>query len=200
MGIDYLVKKGHRLVGLVIPKIGTHSEIRYRLWLSRMEQEFQASGIDIDPDSLVVRAEIGDTDDILKERIEPPLIMQPSDDNFASYSSFNIGMRAGLSYLSSKNPATAFICFNDDVAYGFIRVLEKNGLNVPEDISVMGIDGIYLRDWFEKSVTTVCIDAENIGAVATNVMIDILENKKAKYMNWTCPSILEGETVKHIGG
>jgi DNA-binding LacI/PurR family transcriptional regulator len=195
MGIDYLIGKGHQKIGFVMPQRGKYSELRYKLWKDRMEQEAKALGLDVELDGLVVRAEIGDTDDLLKERLDPPLILQPSDDNFADYSSFNIGMRAGMRYLNSGNPATAFICFNDDVAYGFMRVLEKNGVRVPENISVMGIDGIYLRDWLEKSVTTVCIGAENVGAVAANVMIDILENRKPKYMNWTSPRILEGETV-----
>lgn len=31
-------------------------------------------------------------------------------------------------------------------------------------------------------------------------MIDILEDKNPKYINWTSPRILEGETVKDITG
>lgn len=196
MGIDYLMARGHQRIGLILPEHGKHSKIRYKLWKNRMEQEASYAGAKVNVDALVVRAEIGDTDDVLI--LEPPLITQPSDDNFAAYSSFNIGKRAARRYLEGKNPATALLCFNDDLAYGFIRHVEKNGVRVPGDISVMGIDGIYLREWFEKKVTTVSIDVENLGATSVDVLIDILEDKKPKYINWTVPKILEGDTVKSI--
>lgn len=198
MGIDYLMEKGHRKIGMVLPAKGKHSELRYRLWKARMKQNIRDFALNINLDELVVRAEIDDNDNMNIDHPDPPLILQPSDDNFANYSSFNIGKRAAKKYLESKNPATALLCFNDDIAYGFIQGVEKSGLCVPDDISIMGIDGIYLREWFEKKVTTVSIDPENLGVLVTDVMIDILENKNPKYMNWTSPKILEGETVKTI--
>lgn len=198
MAIDYLVEKGHRRIGMVLPERGKHSEIRHTLWKARMKQIKREYNMNMNLEELVVRAEIDDTENMEIIHPDPPLILQPSDDNFANYSSYNIGKRAANKYLESKNPATALLCFNDDVAYGFMRGVEKNGLNVPEDISIMGIDGIYLRDWLEKKVTTVSIGPENLGTLVTDVMIDILENKNPKYMNWTSPKILEGDTVKEI--
>jgi DNA-binding LacI/PurR family transcriptional regulator len=204
LAIDYLMAKGHRRIGLVIPERGKHSALRYQLWKARMEQEARnfwgrLNRLDrFSVEDLVVRAEIGDTDNVLAERVDPPLITQPSDDNFANYSSFNIGKRAAQKYLEAPNPATALLCFNDDIAYGFMSVLKKHGVDVPGDLSIMGIDGIYLREWFDKQVTTVSIQVENLGAVAAHVMIDILEGAKPKYMNWTSPKILEGETVREI--
>ena len=198
LAIDYLIGKGHRQIGFVTAERGSYSDLRVKLWKTRMEAEAQRCGIDINTDELVVRPPIGDIENALLERLDPPLILQPSDDNFMNYSSFNIGKRGAEIYLESKNPATALICFNDDMAYGFMKVLRQNNVRVPEDISVMGIDGIYLRDWFEKKVATVSIDIENIGSVAVNVMIDILEDKKPKYVSWTVPRLLEGDTVKDI--
>ncbi len=198
IAIDYLMEKGHRRIGMVIPERGKQSEVRHLLWKARMKQIKREFGLNMNLEELVVRAEIDDCDNMNINHPDPPLIIQPSDDNFANYSSFNIGKRAAKKYLESKNPATALLCFNDDMAYGFIRGVEKSNLRVPEDISIMGIDGIYLRDWLEKKVTTVSIDPENLGTLVTDVLIDILENKNPKYMNWTSPRILEGDTVKSI--
>ncbi len=198
MGIDYLMKKGHRRIGMVLQDRGKNSEIRYRIWKARMEQNKRDFGINMNLEELIIRAEISDSFNVNIGHLEPTLILQSSDDNYANYSSFSIGKRAAEKYLESKNPATALLCFNDDIAYGFIRGVERSGLCVPEDISIMGIDGIYLREWLEKKVTTVSIDPENLGTLTTDVMIDILEDKNPKYMNWTSPKILEGETVKEI--
>lgn len=198
MGIDYLIKKGHRKIGIVLPERGKISEIRYRLWKTRMEQSKREFGINMNLEDLVIRAEIGDPTNTQISHLDPPLILQSSDDNYVNYSSFNTGKRAAEKYLESKNPATALLCFNDDIAYGFIRGVEKSGLCVPEDISIMGIDGIYLREWLEKKVTTVSIDPENLGTLTADVMIDILEDKNPRFMNWTTPKIVEGETVKDL--
>ncbi|MBB2183974.1 LacI family DNA-binding transcriptional regulator [Lachnospiraceae bacterium MD1] len=198
MGIDYLMNKGHRKIGMVLQDKGKNSEIRYRIWKTRMEQYKRDSGINIDLDELVIRAEISNSENMHIGHLDPTLRLQSSDDNYTNYASFSIGKRAAEIYLKSNTSATALLCFNDDIAYGFIRGVEKNGVRVPEDISVMGIDGIYLREWLEKKITTVSIDPENLGTLSTNVMIDILEDKNPKYINWTSPKILEGETVKDI--
>lgn len=198
MGIDYLMKKGHRRIGIVLQDRAKISDIRYRIWKARMEQNKRDYGMNVNLEELVIRGEICDSNNIHDDNLDATLILQSSDDNYENYSTFNVGKRAAQKYLESKNPATAFLCFNDEIAYGFIRGVERSGLSVPEDISVMGIDGIYLRKWLEKRVTTVSIDPENLGSLTTDVMIDILEGKNPKYMNWTSPKILEGETVKEV--
>lgn len=198
MGIDYLMKKGHRKIGMVLQDKGKNSEIRYKIWKARMEQYKRDAGINMNLEELVIRAEICNDDNMDIGNLDPTLRLQSSDDNYTNYASFSIGKRAAEEYLKSKNPATALLCYNDDIAYGFIRGVERNGVHVPDDISVMGIDGIYLREWFEKKLTTVSIDPENLGTLTTNVLIDILEDKNPKYINWTSPKILEGETVKEI--
>ena len=198
MAIDHLIAKGHRRIGLVIPEKGKYSELRYGLWKARMEEEARRFDLRVQLDQMVVLAPIFDTEDPQNRDLDPPLILQPSDDNFVGYSSFNIGKRGAAKYLASDNPATALLCFNDDVAYGFMQVLNKSGVRVPEDVSIMGIDGIYLREWLDKKLTTVSIDAENLGATAVDVLIDILEDRKPKYMKWTTPKLLEGETVREL--
>ncbi|MDR1531921.1 MAG: LacI family transcriptional regulator [Clostridiales bacterium] len=196
MAIEYIISRGHKLIGFVLPVRGRDAGVRLKLFKARMKREFKKYGIDMSPDDLLVRAEIGD--ETSGSNIDPPLIFQPSDEHFEEYSSFKIGSRAAEHYLDSKNPATAFLCFNDDIAYGFIRGIEKSGLRVPADISVMGIDGIYLRDWFEKKLTTVSLGAENLGSLAAGTLIDILEGSKPKFMLWSSPALLEGETVRRI--
>ncbi|MCL2033617.1 MAG: LacI family transcriptional regulator [Oscillospiraceae bacterium] len=194
--VDYLISKGHKLIGFILPKRGRDAEMRLKLFKSRMNREFKKFGIGLSIDDLIICAEIGDEES--GNNIDPPLIFQPSDEQFEEYSSFKIGYRAAEHYLDSRNPATAFLCFNDDIGYGFMRGIEKSGLCVPSDISVMGIDGIYLREWFEKKLTTVSLGAENLGAVATGALIDLLEGKKPKFLIWSSPALLEGETVKVI--
>lgn len=123
---------------------------------------------------------------------------QSESEGFVYYDLFKVGYEATNLYKSSKYKATALICFNDDLAQGFIAGLQAIGLRVPEDISVMGIDGIFTRNHFKPKLTTMSIYPERQGAKCVEVLIDMLEGKKYKYMNYSPYGILEGETVKDL--
>ncbi|NEG95835.1 substrate-binding domain-containing protein [Bifidobacterium sp. SMB2] len=62
-----------------------------------------------------------------------------------------------------ESGATAVFCCNDLMALGLMRRLSERGLRVPDDMSVMGYDGIAERFGFEFDLTTV---GQGIGRLA----------------------------------
>jgi hypothetical protein len=52
------------------------------------------------------------------------------------------GQRAMEELLALKNPPTAVLTSNDLSAYGALNAIHAHGLNVPEDVSVIGFDDI----------------------------------------------------------
>jgi LacI family transcriptional regulator len=58
---------------------------------------------------------------------------------------------------------TAFICLNDDLATGAIRAIVDNGLNVPEDISVIGFDDYPASIFQLPKLTTIKSPLHKIG-------------------------------------
>ncbi len=48
-------------------------------------------------------------------------------------------------FLERKCEATAIFCFNDEFAMGMLRRFEQLNIKVPDDISILGIDGIENR-------------------------------------------------------
>ena len=67
--------------------------------------------------------------------------------------------------------ATALFCAADNLAFGAIRALKRAGKRVPEDISVMGFDGVALGELHNPPLTTVLIPLEQFGPAA----LDLLE-------------------------
>ncbi len=66
------------------------------------------------------------------------------------------GGRDGADHLiATGKPFTAVFAGNDVMAIGTIRTLQQRGLNVPDDVSVVGFDGIALGDFISPSLTTV---------------------------------------------
>lgn len=67
--------------------------------------------------------------------------------------------------------ATAVACSNDELALKVMRVLLDNGIKVPEDISIIGHDGIDVADNDMPSLTTMKIPVEDIVTTSINELL-----------------------------
>lgn len=72
---------------------------------------------------------------------------------------------------------TAIICLNDRMAMGVVQRLQSLGYNVPEDITVVGFDDIPGAEYFNPPLTTVRQPAHKLGATATLLLFDLINNK-----------------------
>ena len=68
---------------------------------------------------------------------------------------------------------TAIISANDMAAFGVISALSRRGLRVPDDISVIGFDGLSLGERFNPPLTTIRQPIADMG----NIAIDLAEKK-----------------------
>lgn len=66
-----------------------------------------------------------------------------------------IGKNSAENLIKSKSGATAYIAAYDEIALSFVHELEKNGISVPDDISVMGINDIPSSSYAQTPLTTV---------------------------------------------
>ena len=69
----------------------------------------------------------------------------------------------------------AFFAANDTSAIGCINAIMDFGLNVPEDISVVGCDGIDLTKFVKPVVTTVKNPIDDQGRTAVELLIDLID-------------------------
>lgn len=71
---------------------------------------------------------------------------------------------------------TALVVFNDIAALGAIAAIKDAGLSVPEDISVVGYDGMSMGNLRSINLTTVAQPLGEIGALAAQRLIDRIES------------------------
>lgn len=83
-----------------------------------------------------------------------------------SGSDLDAGARGAEHFLEMKNPPTAIIAANDMVAFAVISALGKSGVRVPEDVSVIGFDGLALGARFNPPLTTVRQPIADMGHIA----------------------------------
>jgi LacI family transcriptional regulator len=70
----------------------------------------------------------------------------------------------GMSDLLQKNrDFTALFAATDELAIGAIRVLRDEGIRVPEDVSVLGFDDIYMSNYIVPRLTTIRQPISEIG-------------------------------------
>lgn len=111
---------------------------------------------------------------------------------------FGKGKLGAEIFLERGLDATAVICFNDEFATGMIRGFQELGVNVPEQISVMGIDGTSIRKYLSPLLTTVNMFAQRQGWECANILIDMIEKKNKRYMVHLKPKLEVGESVKNL--
>jgi LacI family repressor for deo operon, udp, cdd, tsx, nupC, and nupG len=85
------------------------------------------------------------------------------------------GLAAGLAFLAMADRPTAVFAVSDMMAIGFIRAVHDAGLRVPEDVSVVGFDGIGFADYCEPPLTTVRQPREAMGRLAVELLLDLIE-------------------------
>ncbi len=108
--------------------------------------------------------------------------------------------RATRRLLELPNPPSC-ILFPDDIAYiGGMNEIEKMGLSIPEDVSVMGYDGLKISQMFRPRLTTIQQDADAMGASAARALAHAVDAGK-EYLpeRITIPGkLLSGGTVGEI--
>ncbi|WP_278250688.1 GntR family transcriptional regulator [Pseudogracilibacillus auburnensis] len=74
------------------------------------------------------------------------------------------------------NIPTGIVCYNDEVALMAINILREHGLNVPNDISVVGYDDSTLAIASEVKITTVTHPKMQLGLDAAKWIVNAVEN------------------------
>lgn len=88
------------------------------------------------------------------------------------------GFKAAQKILNERVLPTAIICSNDLTAIGAMKAFKTNGIKVPEDISVIGLDNIKMTEIVSPTLTTIGLERYKIGKVAMELLLNRIKNKK----------------------
>jgi len=64
---------------------------------------------------------------------------------------------------------------NDLMAIGALKAIQMHGLRVPDDISVIGFDGIALGEMIYPELTTIAQPIYDMGAIAARILVKLIE-------------------------
>ena len=83
------------------------------------------------------------------------------------------GRASADSLLSMDNPPTGIFAASDILAIGAMQAISERGLNVPRDISVVGFDDIEFAAFMNPPLSSVRVDAVQIGRLAVEIAIEM---------------------------
>jgi GntR family transcriptional regulator of arabinose operon len=101
--------------------------------------------------------------------------------------------------LTRMKGCTAVFCYNDEVAFFLQKLFKQNGIRVPEDISLVGIDDTELAVLGDVRLTSVPFPMEKLGETAVNNLLHMMENPKFDATYEFDVEIIERDSVKKIG-
>ena len=86
------------------------------------------------------------------------------------------GRSAAAELLSLPDRPTAILTSNDQQAIGVLAEAQARGLNVPRELSIIGIDNIEAAAVTTPPLTTIHIDRRVLGEIAMRFLIERIEN------------------------
>jgi LacI family transcriptional regulator len=90
---------------------------------------------------------------------------------------FETGYNAMQKLLDKKLPLTAVFVSTDLMAIGAARAAMERDIKVPEDLSIVGFDGIEFAEYFMPSITTIRQPVEEMGKKSVEILFDVLCNE-----------------------
>jgi LacI family transcriptional regulator len=110
---------------------------------------------------------------------------------------YYISLEESFRYVHQRIKAgvTAWVCAADHQAYDLIAALQKEGIRVPEDVSITGFDGIDKPAW-APLLTTAIIPYREIGFTGGRRLLEIMKKRFGSPQRiLVAPHIRAGETV-----
>lgn len=90
----------------------------------------------------------------------------------------NGGGEAMLKLLQSGASFSAVFACNDAMAIGAMRVLRNAGYQIPQDVSIVGVDDITLANYTEPPLTTIAQPKQQAAHQAVQHLIERIEGKR----------------------
>lgn len=89
--------------------------------------------------------------------------------------SMDSGAAAGRAWLAMADRPTALFFSSDEMAAGFMGAVQRAGVEVPRDVSLVGFDNIEIAQHLSPALTTIRQPRTRIGVRAAELLLDMID-------------------------
>jgi LacI family transcriptional regulator len=111
---------------------------------------------------------------------------------FEGYTSYEFGIEIGKKIKMNHLKVDALFVYSDIMALSVIKGLSEQKIKVPEDIAIVGFDGLYIGELAHPALTTIVQDITLKGELA----VDLLSKKINKESTEALKKVLPVNLVK----
>lgn len=152
--VDYLIQMGHKDIAIITAKSEDRSVGKLRL--DGYKDALNKRGI----------------------KLQEKLICTLHEGEQYEQFSMENGYVVTKELLARGTKFTALFAISDVLAIGACRALREAGISVPEQVSVVGYDGIALGDYFNPRLTTLKQPTEEMAKATVSLLFGILSGRK----------------------
>lgn len=120
---------------------------------------------------------------------------QPELQYEPAYFSISEGYHAAKKLIKKMPDLTAIFAMADVMAIGAIRALKDSGYRVPEDISVIGFDGLEIGGYLVPRLTTIHQNVIGISTKCVEILLENIDNGASAMHELEPFYLVPGETV-----
>lgn len=108
---------------------------------------------------------------VLRALADAQLFLQSND--FCSVEPSIEGAYSGIKEWLQMNPdlPTAFFADNDIIAFGAMKAMKEKGINIPDDISIIGFDDLPYCEIIDPPLTTIKVFKHSLGRLAVDRLL-----------------------------
>lgn len=109
---------------------------------------------------------------------------------------YEYGMDAAREFLARGRKQTAAFVTADVITMGLIKGLQQNHIRIPEDVSIVSFDDVYLARMAHPALTTIHQDIGEKGRQAVQLVLDAAKSNEHHHTECILPlSLVERESV-----
>jgi DNA-binding LacI/PurR family transcriptional regulator len=110
----------------------------------------------------------------------------------------DLGHTAGLALRTGHPSATGCIAMNDMLAIGLLAGLRQSGLRIPQDVSVIGIDNMFLGSYLNPALSTIGQPMQQMASAAVErVLARMNHGDEAAHEQVFLPELVQRESTAH---
>ena len=102
------------------------------------------------------------------------------------------GYLSAQKLLTAPSPPTAFFTMDGTMAIGVREAALELGLNIPEDVAVMGCDDIEMLGLAGIDISTISLKKYDMGTIGVELLLDRIEKKPSRDVN---EIVMDGEMI-----
>jgi len=112
---------------------------------------------------------------------------------------YESGVAAAHELLALDTPPTAVFCLNDEMAVGAYLAARERGLNIPQDISVVGFDDAPIASRVWPTMTSVRLPLRDMGRIAGEILVPNVMRDKPKERPEIEPELIVRNSTAKLG-